>query len=375
MAEFRPALTPEGTTGLEAEIFLYDTLPGGAGFSAQVAESPVDLFQAALNLLTNCQEGCDASCYRCLRSFKNKFEHSLLDRHVGAQLLQYLINGQLTEFSKSRLASSTALLRSDLQRQSVDGTQFDMDASLQTDGEDRDGANPRDDRRRSTIHHSPLSPLDAQSCGRPVNRRPQLNRWSPDHHRERTRRARKPTRRDTTHHDGTAVSSLHMSPFTDRTEIDLLWWVPSHCEEEESDVEKPIRRTRRSTGAKWSSWFERVSRPGELAREFECSAQTVRNSVRQADRDDGRRKDGLTTAERGELRRLRREVRQLREEREILANATALVRSGDRLGTGEAFELVRANQAHHREAPRSSSLCGCILDGLVVGFDQTWCLP
>ena len=89
MAEFRPALTPGGTTGLEAEIFLYDTLPGGAGFSTQLAESPVDLFQAALNLLTRCPEGCDASCYRCLRSFKNKFEHSLMDRHVGAQLLQY----------------------------------------------------------------------------------------------------------------------------------------------------------------------------------------------------------------------------------------------------------------------------------------------
>ena len=134
MAEFRPALTPAGTTGLEAEIFLYDTLPGGAGFSRQLAESPVDLFQAALNLLNSCQEGCDASCYRCLRSFKNKLEHSLLDRHVGAQLLHYLINGQLTEFSAGRLASSTALLRNDLQRQSIEGTRFDMDASLQTGG-------------------------------------------------------------------------------------------------------------------------------------------------------------------------------------------------------------------------------------------------
>ena len=63
--------------------------------------------------------------------------------------------------------------------------------------------------------------------------------------------------------------------------------------------------------------------PGELAREFECSAQAIRNWVRQAERDDGRREDGLTTVEREELRRLRREVRQLREEREILAKATA----------------------------------------------------
>ena len=60
--------------------------------------------------------------------------------------------------------------------------------------------------------------------------------------------------------------------------------------------------------------------PGELAREFKCSAQAVRNWVRQADRDEGRREDGLTSAEPEELRRLRRENCQLREEREILKN-------------------------------------------------------
>jgi transposase len=63
--------------------------------------------------------------------------------------------------------------------------------------------------------------------------------------------------------------------------------------------------------------------PEELAREFEPSAQAIRNWVGQADRDEGRRSDGLTSAEREELRRLRRENRQLRQEREILAKAAA----------------------------------------------------
>jgi transposase len=57
--------------------------------------------------------------------------------------------------------------------------------------------------------------------------------------------------------------------------------------------------------------------PGELAREYKCSAHAIRNWVRQAESYEGRREDGLTANEREELRRLRREYCQLREEREI----------------------------------------------------------
>ena len=68
----------------------------------------------------------------------------------------------------------------------------------------------------------------------------------------------------------------------------------------------------------------RAGRPPEdLAKEFEPTAETIRNWVAQADRDEGKRHDGLTTAEREELRKLRRENRRLREEREILAKAAA----------------------------------------------------
>lgn len=68
--------------------------------------------------------------------------------------------------------------------------------------------------------------------------------------------------------------------------------------------------------------------PAELAKEFEPSAQSITAWVRQADRDSGRRKDGLTSQERDELRRLKREVKQLKMEREILAKATAWFAKG-----------------------------------------------
>ena len=68
----------------------------------------------------------------------------------------------------------------------------------------------------------------------------------------------------------------------------------------------------------------RVGRsPDDLAKEYEPTAQTIRNWMSQDDRDAGRRTDGLTTEERAELVKLRRENRVLREEREILKKAAA----------------------------------------------------
>ncbi len=61
----------------------------------------------------------------------------------------------------------------------------------------------------------------------------------------------------------------------------------------------------------------------DLSKEFEPTAQTINSWVRQADRDEGRRDDGTTSKDQEELRRLRREVKQLRQEREILAKAAA----------------------------------------------------
>jgi transposase len=63
--------------------------------------------------------------------------------------------------------------------------------------------------------------------------------------------------------------------------------------------------------------------PEDLAKEFEPTPRTIRLWLRQAERDEGRRSDGLTTAEREELSRLRRENKQLKVEREILSKAAA----------------------------------------------------
>ncbi len=65
--------------------------------------------------------------------------------------------------------------------------------------------------------------------------------------------------------------------------------------------------------------------PAQLSREFGPTAQSIANWIAQDARDLGKPpgKEGLSTAEREELVRLRRRLRQVEQERDILAKATA----------------------------------------------------
>lgn len=129
-AEYRPALTPGGADGLEAEIYLYDTLAGGAGFTRRVEELGIDVLKETLKRLEECPANCDQSCYRCLRSFRNRFEHGLLDRKVGASLLRYLLDGTAPALDQERIDLSTGRLYSDLVGRGITGVTFDRDVAV-----------------------------------------------------------------------------------------------------------------------------------------------------------------------------------------------------------------------------------------------------
>ncbi|HTX52752.1 MAG TPA: IS3 family transposase [Candidatus Baltobacteraceae bacterium] len=83
----------------------------------------------------------------------------------------------------------------------------------------------------------------------------------------------------------------------------------------------------------------------ELATEFGCTSWSIRQWVKQADRDRGRGDGGLTSAEREELARLRRENRKLLQERDILSKAGGLVCEREARDTEALFGFVKANQA------------------------------
>ena len=133
-AEYRPALSPRGILGREAEIYIYDTLPGGAGFAREVESLGDRLFQHALDKLRVCPEDCDSSCYRCLRSYKNKFEHDLLDRHIGATLLSHMLFGGEPAVNRSRLETLANRLFHDLCQHKRDDFRVERKVSLSVPG-------------------------------------------------------------------------------------------------------------------------------------------------------------------------------------------------------------------------------------------------
>lgn len=81
-----------------AEVYLFDTSSGGAGYAAEAGEQLQQVFDKTEDLLRNCPGGCERSCTKCLRHYGNRFLHSRLDRRLALQLLRFFRTGELPSF-------------------------------------------------------------------------------------------------------------------------------------------------------------------------------------------------------------------------------------------------------------------------------------
>jgi ATP-dependent helicase YprA (DUF1998 family) len=134
IAEYRPALNQSGADGQEIEIFLYDTLSGGAGFSPQLVDRCDELIHATRQVLSECPSGCDSSCYRCLQSYRNKFEHSQLDRFLALQLIDHCLSGGIPDYAPIRSKTSASKLIAELTRQFSDRFEFQQNHKIDVAG-------------------------------------------------------------------------------------------------------------------------------------------------------------------------------------------------------------------------------------------------
>lgn len=76
-----------------ADVYLYDSLSSGAGYSNRVADLINEVLDGVEILLEDCE--CDASCPKCIRHFWNQTVHENLDRSTGLQLLKWVRHGVL----------------------------------------------------------------------------------------------------------------------------------------------------------------------------------------------------------------------------------------------------------------------------------------
>lgn len=77
----------------EAQLYLYDLLPGGAGYARAVGNALDEVLDAAEQMLSGCN--CVTSCYHCIRHYGNNWIHSSLDRHLALALLRHIRTGQV----------------------------------------------------------------------------------------------------------------------------------------------------------------------------------------------------------------------------------------------------------------------------------------
>lgn len=76
-----------------ADIFIYDTLSGGAGYAVEAATHFEKIFASALESLKHCT--CGSSCEKCLRHYGNRFHHANLDRHLAISLAGFIQTGNV----------------------------------------------------------------------------------------------------------------------------------------------------------------------------------------------------------------------------------------------------------------------------------------
>ena len=90
---WRPRIKSDGDSHLE--MFFYDNLSSGAGYSSLIGSILYDILDRARVILSECE--CSRSCKNCLDNYWNQRNHHLFDRQLGLQLLNYAQYRQLPD--------------------------------------------------------------------------------------------------------------------------------------------------------------------------------------------------------------------------------------------------------------------------------------
>ncbi len=111
-AGYRLIHDAEADHGFFAEIYVFDNLSGGAGYSERAAEAIEDILKKEVTETLSCSldHPCDRSCYLCLRHYQNQYHHHRLDRFLARDLLAFIL-GNEAALASPDLAAQRHLLK------------------------------------------------------------------------------------------------------------------------------------------------------------------------------------------------------------------------------------------------------------------------
>lgn len=96
---------------LQGEIFIYDDVPGGAGYARAIGADLRNILAKALELGQHCgNPHCTGACYQCMLDYRNQYLHPMLDRRLGADLLDFVLNGTSPQLTQEEEESAARLL-------------------------------------------------------------------------------------------------------------------------------------------------------------------------------------------------------------------------------------------------------------------------
>ena len=79
---------------LQGEVFIYDNVPGGAGYARAIQDRLREITELAVDMGRSCPNAsCSGACYHCLLGYRNQQIHNLLDRNLAIAVLEFLLEG------------------------------------------------------------------------------------------------------------------------------------------------------------------------------------------------------------------------------------------------------------------------------------------
>ncbi|WP_431213836.1 Zn-binding domain-containing protein [Puia sp. P3] len=100
-----------GNNRIHGEVFLYDDVPGGAGYARAIRDNLMTILETAYTIAATCSNAeCSGACYQCMLDYKNQSFHHLLSRDLGRPILEYVLSGQTPSLGNAEFDLSVASL-------------------------------------------------------------------------------------------------------------------------------------------------------------------------------------------------------------------------------------------------------------------------